>query len=66
MVLGFFAPTVLALLFLLAGIGTLFLAIAAKSESGMAIMPPPFFATTAASVGGIVLVLLAAAIMVIT
>jgi hypothetical protein len=64
--LGLFVPTLLALLLMLTGMVTLFLAIAAKSESGTAIMPPPFFATTAASVGGIALVLLAAVIMVIS
>jgi hypothetical protein len=65
-VLGVVAPTLLALLLMLAGIVTLFLAIAAKGESGATFKPPPFFATTTASVGGIALVLLAVAIMVIT
>jgi hypothetical protein len=66
-VLGVLAPTLLALLLMLAGMVTLFLAIAAKGEGGaMTFLPPPFFATTTAGVGGIALVLLAIAIMVVT
>ena len=49
-----------------AGLATLFLAIAAKSEGGGTFLPPPFFATTAASVGGIALVLLAITIIAVT
>ena len=65
-ILGVIAPTLLALLFMVAGMATLFLAIAAKSEGGGTFLPPPFFATTAASVGGIALVLLAITIIAVT
>ncbi len=65
-VLGVLVPSWLALLLLLVGMVTLFLGIAARSESGAAFLPPPFFATTAASVGGIALVLLAVVIIAIT
>jgi len=65
-ILGVIAPTLLALLFMLAGMATLFLAIAAKSEGGATFLPPPFFATTSASVGGIALVLLAITIIAVT
>ncbi len=60
------APNLLALLLVLAGVTTLFLAIAAKDESGSRILPPPFFATTIAIAGGIGSVVLGLAIMVIT
>jgi hypothetical protein len=62
----FLAPNLLALLLMLAGVATLFLAIAAKSESGTGVLPPPFFATTTAIAGGIGSVVLAMIIMVIT
>ena len=58
------APDLLALVMMLAGVVTLFLAIAAKSESGTGILPPPFFGTTAAIGGGIGSVLLSLLIMV--
>ncbi|MDR9450246.1 MAG: hypothetical protein RI637_03410 [Acidimicrobiia bacterium] len=64
-ILGVIAPGLLALLFMVAGLATLFLAIAAKSEGGT-FLPPPFFATTAASVGGIALVLLAITIIAVS
>jgi hypothetical protein len=64
-ILGFIIPTLIALLLFVVGMGTLFLAVAAKSDSGTAIMPPPFFGTDMAIFGGIGLVLLAALIMVI-
>jgi len=60
------APSLLALLLLLAGVGTLFLAIAAKNESGSGFLPPPFFATNLAVAGGIGSVVLSLVIMVIT
>ncbi|MDH3260419.1 MAG: hypothetical protein OEM81_11860 [Acidimicrobiia bacterium] len=60
------APNLLALLMMLAGMGTLFLAIAAKSDSGTTILPPPFFATDMAIFGGIGMVLLAVVIIAIT
>jgi hypothetical protein len=60
------APSLLALLLLLAGVGTLFLAIAAKNESGSGFLPPPFFATNTAVAGGIGSVVLSLVIMVIT
>jgi hypothetical protein len=62
----FVAPNLLALLMMLAGVATLFLAIAAKNESGSGFMPPPFFATNTAIAGGFGSVLLAMVIMVIT
>ncbi len=62
----FLAPNLLALLLLLVGVATLFLAIAAKSESGTGVLPPPFFATNAAIAGGIGSAVLALIIMVIT
>ena len=62
----FVAPSLLALVLMLAGVATLFLAIAAKSESGSGLMPPPFFATNTAIAGGLGSVLLAMLIMVIT
>lgn len=65
-ILGVLVPNILALLLILAGMATLFLAIAAKSESGSVVSPPPFFATATAGFLGIGLVLLAAVIMVIT
>ena len=58
------APNLLALVMMLAGVVTLFLAIAAKGESGTGILPPPFFGTTAAIGGGIGSVLLSLLIMV--
>ena len=65
-VLFVIAPNLLALLMMLAGMGTLFLAIAAKSDSGTTILPPPFFATDMAIFGGIGMVLLAVVIIAIT
>ena len=62
----FVAPSLLALVLMLAGVATLFLAIAAKNESGSGLMPPPFFATNTAIAGGLGSVLLAMVIMVIT
>lgn len=62
----FVAPSLLALLLMLAGVATLFLAIAAKNETGSGILPPPFFATNAAIAGGFGSVLLALVIMVVT
>lgn len=62
----FVAPSLLAVVLMLAGVATLFLAIAAKNESGSGFMPPPFFATNMAIAGGFGSVLLAMAIMVIT
>jgi hypothetical protein len=62
----FVAPSLLALLLLLAGVATLFLAIAAKNETGSGILPPPIFATNAAIASGFGSVLLALVIMVIT
>ena len=62
----FVAPSLLALVLMLAGVATLFLAIAAKNESGSGLMPPPFFATNMAIAGGFGSVLLAMAIMVLT
>ena len=60
----FVAPSLLAVVLMLAGVATLFLAIAAKNESGSGFMPPPFFATNMAIAGGFGSVLLAMAIMV--
>ena len=60
------APNLLALVLVLAGVTTLFLAIAAKDESGSRVLPPPFFATTTAIAGGIGSVVLGLAIMAIT
>jgi hypothetical protein len=65
-VLGVFAPSILALLMLLVGMVTLFLGIAARSDSGTGFLPPPFFATTTAAAGGIGLVLLAVVIIAMT
>lgn len=59
----FIDPNLLALVLLLGGVATLFLAIASKSESGTGIMPPPFFATTAAVAGGVASVLVSLLIM---
>ena len=64
LVFFFLAPNLLALVLMLAGVVTLFLAIAAKSESGTGILPPPFFGTTAAIGGGIGSVLMSLFIMV--
>jgi hypothetical protein len=65
-VLGVLLPGLLALLFLLAGMLTLFLGIAARSDSGSGLLPPPFFATTTAAVAGIALVLLGVVIIAAT
>jgi hypothetical protein len=63
--MGIFAPTLLALLLFVVGMGTLFLAVAAKSDSSAAIMPPAFFGTDVAIFSGIGLVVIAALIMVV-
>jgi hypothetical protein len=65
-ILGVIAPSLLAFLLMLVGMVTLFLGIAARSDSGTAFLPPPFFATTAAAAGGIGMVLLAVVIIAIT
>jgi hypothetical protein len=65
-ILGLIAPSLLALLLMLVGMVTLFLGIAARSDSGTSFLPPPLFATTAAAVGGIGMVLLAVVIIAIT
>jgi len=65
-ILGVFLPDILALLLLLAGMVTLFLGIAARSDGGTTILPPAFFGTTAAAVLGIALVLVAVLIIAVT
>lgn len=62
--LGVFLPVLLALLLMLAGTATLFLAVAAKGETGITVLPPPFFATNAAIAAGITMLLLAVIVMV--
>ncbi len=57
-VFGVFYPGILALLLMLTGMVTLFLAIAAKGDSQSAVRMPAFFTTTPAIVAGVVMVVL--------
>lgn len=57
-VFGVFYPGILALLLMVTGMVTLFLAIAAKGDSQSAVRMPAFFTTTPAIVAGVVMVVL--------